>query len=174
MKINEKFVLVITSLVIVIAIVAIIFQFAMNGFIKRRVSVGDKNDKIEYVKTIISKNVLNYIQSQQDVEKDLNGRKIVVYYTGNDFKYAKELKNSIDEVIQNKLYSSVYVFHPEGDIEKKFFTNQEEAINYIEFKNTCQQFCIVNLEKKQILNIDNIDDIKSKEITQILEKFKDW
>ena len=172
---KEKLILIITSIITICALVAIGLQVVRNGFIKSKIKVEGDDKDVQYSKTVVSDAVMQYVITQEDVIKQ-NGKnkKIAVYYTGKDCPFALNMQNTIEGIKNQEEYSSKYAFHLETDIGSKFFVKQEDALAYMEFNNLCQQFCIVNPEKKQILKIENMDNTKAEEIPAILKQFKDW
>lgn len=171
---NDKVVLAVASVVTLIAIIAIIVQIVQNGFVKHNVDVEGTGDKLKYSKSVVSEGAINYLKSQKELEKDLQGKKVVVYYTGKDCAFASDMKKAVVELSSKEDFANTYVFYPEAGAASKFFPNREDAVAYIEFSNVCKQFCIVKPDKKQILSIENMDGVKAKEIPQILDQFKNW
>ncbi len=170
---KEKLILIISSILIICALAAIVIQVVQNGFVKKEDKVEATGDTFRYSKSVASGEAIKYLLTQEDVAKNAGVKNIVVYYTGKDWNLADNMKSAIEQLQEKEDFASTYYFHPEADKNSKFFLSQDEALAYVEFNKLCEQFCIVNPVKKQIIQLENITEENINELAEILTKFKD-
>lgn len=168
---NIFFIILVVALIVFVMLIVNIFR---SGFIKHNAKIDGTNDKIKYSKSVVSQDVINYLVSQKDLNIDLAGKKIAVYYVGDDSEISKDMVKVIDELKSKDEFKDIYFFHPETDIRSKFFTEQKEAIAYVEFNKLCENFCIVKPDKKELLSFYGMNEVKVNKVPQILKQFKDW
>lgn len=169
---REKFIVVMLVL-IVCAFIFFIVQVCNNGIIKKSLRINGVGG-VKYSTSAIPKNVLGYLKSQKDISDSYGEKKIAIYYTGKECPFAEVLANTINPLKEKQEYTSAYFFHPEAAAVTKAFPTQQGVIAYIDFRDMCGDFCIVNPKKNQILTIENMDQKKAEKVTAILSQFKDW
>lgn len=170
---RKNFILIMVALILC-AFVLLIVQVCRNGVIKKSVDVNGINGGVKYSTSVIPKNVLWYLQTQNDIASAKGDKKAVIYYTGKDCTFAKDLVDAVEPLKDDEEFNSVYYFHPEAASVTKAFPTQQGLIAYIDFKNMCGEFCIMSAKKNQILKIEDMNLQKAEKAPEILKQFKDW
>ncbi len=174
LKQNWKLILLIIGIVILCIIVAIDIRMYVNSKIQKSLKVNNGQLEIKYTRQSFSEGIKNYLLSERDIGQIYGDKKIAIYYTGYDCPFAKNMSDVAEPLGKDEKYSSKYFFHPEAAAGSKFFLTEEAALAFMDFSDMCQQFCIVNPAKKQIIRIDEMDAEKAKYIPEILNHFKNW
>ena len=166
---RQKYLLILIILTLC-AFIFLVVEIWQNGFIKKEIKTSGKDTGVKYSTSVIPKNVQSYLMSQEDISKTYGEKNIVIYYTGQDYPFAKELTNTVESLKEK--YSDTYFFHEEIYSGSKVFSTEQGVIAYIDFKNMCGEFCIVNPEKNKLLKIEGMNADKISKISEILEQFK--
>lgn len=126
--------------------------------------------------TKIPRKTVKYLKTSNRYGSFYNtNKKFAIYFIGEGCPYDQAFSNAVIKVAKDPVYQQYYNFFAiDVNQKKEKFNSVKEAQRDENFKNLCQEFCIVNPAKNQIYYIEGIADQDAANIKTTFDDLKNW